>query len=333
MRIAGISSIMVPLDGSEAAVRAVAVAARMAVFRRARLHLVGVHRPASPVGNGMAAIPAPAQDFFRDDFRSHLESVAHDVSVFYRIRPEPILLEGVGGVASQLQEYAALHEIDLAVIRTHGRTGIGRILLGSVADGLVNDGLPCLLLRDHDAMGVTKEKDLPGIFRRILVPLDGTEDARAAVDLALSVATPSVSEIRLVLVVPPRDIAQPGAPEAVRSAARMAALQGYLADEAARIEEHGVRARGFTIIERSAAAGILACVEAQRIDLVAIASHHRSEAGRLFFGSVMDELVGKSEVPVLATRTGQLVQTKEWDAREREAVLPGGLRTVDLETA
>lgn len=333
MRIPGISSIMVPLDGSEAAVRAVAVAARMAVFRRARLHLVGVHRPAAPIGNGMAAIPAPAQEFFRDDFRSHLESVAHDVSVFYRIRPEPALLEGAAGVAAQLQEYASLHGIDIAVIRTHGRTGLGRILLGSVADGLVNDGLPCLLLRDHDAFGVSKEKDLPGVFRRILVPLDGTADARAAIDLALSAATPSVSEIRLVLVVPPRDTPQPGAPEAVRSAAKIAALQGYLAEEAARIEEHGVRARGFTIIDRSAAAGILSCVVAQRIDLVAIASHHRSEAARLFFGSVMDELIGKSEVPVLAARTGAPERLKEWGAREREGLLLRSLRSADLEHA
>jgi nucleotide-binding universal stress UspA family protein len=318
MTIPGFSSIMVPLDGSDAAVRAVAVAARMAIFRRARLHLVGVFRPAAPVGTGMAAVPAP-NEFFRDDLRSHLESVAHDVSVFHRIRPEPVLLEGTGSVASQLLEYAALHGIDLAVIRTHGRTGVGRLLLGSVADGLINQGLPCLLLRDHDARGATMEAQLPGIFRRILVPLDGSSDARCAIDLALSAATPAVSEIRLVLVVPPRDLPRPGAPEAVRSAARNASLEEYLEAEAARIEEHGVRARGFTIIERSPAAGILTCVEAQRIDLVAIASHHRSEAGRLFTGSVMDQLVGRSEVPVLAVRENRGLEVLESDEKAQES--------------
>jgi nucleotide-binding universal stress UspA family protein len=326
MSIPGITSIMVPLDGSDAAVRAVAVAARMAIFRRARLHLVGVFRPASPIGNGMAAVPAP-NEFFRNDLRAHLESVAHDVSVFHRVRPEPVLLEGTGSVASQLLDFAALHGIDLAVLRTHGRTGIGRLLLGSVADGLINEGLPCLLLRDHDARGATREAELPGIFRRVLVPLDGSSDARSAIDLALSVATPAVTEIRLVLVVPPRDLPQPGAPEAVRSAARNVALQDYLEAEAARIEEHGVRARGFTIIEPSAANGILTCVDAQRIDLVTIGSHHRTEAGRLFFGSVMDELIRKSEVPVLATRANgaQTVREWTWSAKEREGTTGSAL--------
>jgi nucleotide-binding universal stress UspA family protein len=314
--IPAVSSIMVPLDGSAEAVRAVALAARMAAFRRARLHLVGVFRPVSPVGNGMAAVPAPNQ-FFRDDLKTHLESVAHDVSVFHRIRPEPVLLEGSGSVSSQLQEYAALHQIGLAVMRTHGRTGVGRLLLGSVADGLINSGVPSLLLRDHDARGVTLESELPGIFRRILVPLDGTADARVAIDLALSVATPGVTEIRLVLVMPRAELPHPGAPEAVRLAARYATLEQYLGDEAARIEEHGVRSRGFTVVERSAALGILACVEAQRIDLVVIAAHHRSETSRLFLGSVMDELVGTSEVPVLAVREGAVHTAPQWHETER----------------
>jgi nucleotide-binding universal stress UspA family protein len=316
--IPALSSIMVPLDGSAEAVRAVSLAARMAVFRRARLHLVGVLRPVSPVGNGMVAAPPP-NEFFRDDLRTHLECVAHDVSVFHRIRPEPILLEGTGSVSSQLEDYAALHQVGLAVMRTHGRTGVGRILLGSVADGLINAGIPTLLLRDHDTQGVTREAELPGIFRRILVPLDGTADARAAIDLALNVATPGISEIRLVLVMPAGELPHAGAPDAIRLAAKYAALEQYLADEATRIEQHGVRSRGFTVVERSAALGILACVEAQRIDLVAIAAHHRTEASRLFLGSVMDELVGTSEVPVLAVREGARQAAPEWRGMQRRA--------------
>lgn len=322
LRTPGISSIMVPLDGSAEAVRAVALASRMAALRRARLHLVGVFRPVSPAGNGMSAVPAPNQ-FFRDDLRSHLESVAHDVSVFHRMRPEPVLLEGSGSVSAQLHEYADLHAVDLAVMRTHGRTGVGRILLGSVADGLINGGVPSLLLRDHDTRGVTLESELPGLFRRILVPLDGNADARAAIDLALTVATPGLSEIRLVLVMGAGELPHSGAPAAVRLAARYSTLEQYLADEAARIEAHGVRSRGFTVVERSAALGILACVEAQHIDLVVIASHQRSETSRLFLGSVMDELIGTSEVPVLAVREGGTKAHTRWEETERRGAVGG----------
>jgi nucleotide-binding universal stress UspA family protein len=263
----------------------------MALFRRARLHLVGVFRPAPIVGQGLAAVTEP-NTYFREDLRSHLEAVAHDVSVFHRLRPEPVLLEGTGSVAAQLLEYAALHDIGLTVLRTHGRTGLGRIFLGSVADGLINAGHPCLLLRDRDARGASAEAQLPGIFRRILVPMDGGDDARAALEMALDVATPGVSEIRLVRVVPPGET--PVVP----------AFDGHLADDATWIEEHGIKSRSLVVEHESPAEGILACVEAQRIDLVAIASHHRSETGRLLSGSVIDALVSRSEVPLLARRLG-----------------------------
>lgn len=298
MAVPGISSIMVPLDGSDAAVRAVAVAARMALFRRARLHLVGVFRPAPVVGQGLAAVPEP-NTYFREDLRTHLEAVAHDVSVFHRLRPEPVLLEGTGSVAAQLLEYAELHGIGLTVLRTHGRTGIGRMLLGSVADGLIGAGLPCLLLRDHDVHGVTMEAQLPGIFRRILVPVDGGDDSRAALDMALDLATPGVSEIRIVRVATPRD------------ASLVPAFGGHLAEDVAWIEEHGIRARSFTVEYETPAEGILACVEAQRIDLVAIASHHRTEAGRLLSGSVIDTLISRSEVPIVARRVGLAAMRRE----------------------
>lgn len=302
MSKSGISAIMVPLDGSEAAVRAVTVAARMAVFRGARLHLVGVFRPSTTVIDGVIA-PAGTDDFFRDDLRSHLESVAHDVSVFHRLRPDPVLLEGSESVAEQLAAYARLHRIDLVVMRTHGRGGLGRLVLGSVADALINDAdVPCLILRDRHAGGIMRESTMPGVFRRILVPLDGSIESRSGIDQAIALATPGITEIRPVLVIPPRDLPVPGAPESVRSAAKNAALDEYLASLTASIEDRGVAAHAVTMVHRSPAEGLLHCIEAQRIDLVSIASHHRSAAGRLLLGSVIDRLVTATDVPLLAHR-------------------------------
>jgi nucleotide-binding universal stress UspA family protein len=63
------------------------------------------------------------------------------------VGPEvPVSLTATGGdPADQILRYAGLHPIDLIVVGTHGRTGVGRALLGSVAERVVR-GARCPVL-------------------------------------------------------------------------------------------------------------------------------------------------------------------------------------------
>ena len=303
MERSGISAIMVPLDGSREAVRAAGIAARMARLRNASLHLTGVFQPILPAESPPDTTSEP-DAFFREDFRAHLQRVALDVADFYHLAPETTLLEGTGAVARQLEEWARANGIDLVVMRTRARGGIERLLLGSVADELINDtDLPCLLLRDHHTGGAS-EPQLHGIFHRILVPLDASVASRAGIDQALAVATPGITELRLLLVIPTLSLPM-RAGESLGSPGRRAELDEYFAELVAEIESRDVRARFITISHPSAAGGILERVHSQAIDLISIVSEHRSAANRFFLGSVIDQLVTGSTVPILARRKGR----------------------------
>lgn len=63
-----------------------------------------------------------------------------------------------GDPAKAIPAYAAAHDCDLIVMGSHGRTGIGRVLLGSVADGVVrNAKCPVLIERAKEAAGIHSE--------------------------------------------------------------------------------------------------------------------------------------------------------------------------------
>jgi nucleotide-binding universal stress UspA family protein len=107
--------ILVATDFSDVASAALRVAADYARRLGGRLHLFHV---TSPVEHNVTRLLADAAD-----------EAGVDV---------PATLASVGGDApDEIVRYAARHSIDLIVLGTHGRTGVSRLLLGSVAERVV----------------------------------------------------------------------------------------------------------------------------------------------------------------------------------------------------
>lgn len=307
MTTRAVAEILVPLDGSEAADRAIPFAARLAARVGARVHLVSVVRPvvAGTAGMlpGFAVMPTDLDSITRTALEKHLEERADDIELLYGVLVEHQVLDALDPVADQLVEYSATRHIDLIVMVTHGRSAIGRLCLGSVGTALLERaGIPCLLLRDRHGHVARRPARTFG-FSRILVPVDGTQESEAAIDQAVALATPGITEIRLLVVVPEHWLPNPRREYAVPESVQLANAEAYAQGLARRLAERGYQARGFTVAHTSPAGAIAECVEAQRIDLVSITSHHRSEPDRLMFGSVIDALVHATDVPVLAQRT------------------------------
>lgn len=305
MPVPMVSDILVPLDGSDAADRAIPVAARLAARMGARLHLVAVARPLVATGSGMlpgmAVYPTDVDAVVHVGLVTHLDTRGEDVELLYGVPVLREVLAGETSVPDQLMQYASEHDVDLIVMRSHGRSAVGRLCLGSVGDALVQRaGIPCLLLRDrhHPPRGSRTS----WAFSRILVPLDSTPESEAGIEQALGLATPGVTEIRLLVVVPEKWVPVPGSEYAVPAAARLANAEAYARGLARRLTERGYVAHGFTVSNSSPARAIADCVEEQHIDLVSISSHHRSGPDRLMFGSVIDTLLHETDVPILARR-------------------------------
>jgi nucleotide-binding universal stress UspA family protein len=69
----------------------------------------------------------------------------------------------VGSVAECIVDYAAAGDIDLVAMCTHGRTGLARWALGSVADRVLRAGTtPILLMRAQQATAASRPEEVPG---------------------------------------------------------------------------------------------------------------------------------------------------------------------------
>ena len=141
--------ILVPIDGSATAERALQEAIKLGAGK-AQLRLVYVIEQIYPLDTeGYAFIDYVAlQEAVRQTGKRTLAQAAETVRRS-GITAETALLDVPGErVASVIDGEALAWKADLIVIGTHGRSGLGRLLLGSVAEGVVRGAsVPVLLVR------------------------------------------------------------------------------------------------------------------------------------------------------------------------------------------
>lgn len=137
--------IMVAVDGSDTAQRGLQEAIRLAKDQKARLAVV--HVIDIVVVNGADDFPETYIDSMRDYARNTLEQArqaAQAAGVETEVQSPEIFTSGYH-VADKIAQLAGDWKADLLVVGTHGRRGVNRLLLGSVAERVVR-GAPCPLL-------------------------------------------------------------------------------------------------------------------------------------------------------------------------------------------
>ena len=189
--------ILVPLDGSDFAERALSPAVTLATRLGAEIHLHSVIStvPVVPVS---FADPILLPDWVEQDearLRGYVEQTADRVAADSgELRVEAGV--SVGLVGETIREVADELDIDLVVLTTHGRGPVRRAWLGSTADELLRTLERPLLLLPPTAVGEGFFAD--DRIRHLMVPLDGSEAAEAALE-ALSLVLPAVGDVRITL--------------------------------------------------------------------------------------------------------------------------------------
>lgn len=148
------------------------------------------------------------------------------------------------------------------------------------------------------------------MFSKLLVPLDGSDTSMAAVPVAVAMARQFGAKLLLLEMVPVRganialatDVAT-GAmtdPGVIQTdvEVREQAAEGFVSAVAEQLTAQGLDV-SFTTGVGDEDDGILQATAEQGVDLVVMASHRRGFLGRLFSGSVTDDVVHQSRVPVL----------------------------------
>jgi nucleotide-binding universal stress UspA family protein len=290
--------IVVPLDGSELSEGVLPYATAIAKATSSRLLLVTVWEGAEAALS--QTFPTLAEDVFRQGeahYEAYLKQIVdRETRAGVTIDAEVL----TGDPAERLLGLIAERGADLLALATHGRSGLGRWVYGSVAGKLIREAdVPTLAVGPN----VLEAKAQTATITRILLPLDGSELSELALQPAGELAAALGAEIVLTQVlrwatqafafgVPDVDVAR--VDEQLAEAAH-----AYLA---ARREALGAKASVRTIVLRGTPAeAIIDLVESERIDLIVMASHTRAGLARAVLGSVADRVI-QGKAPVLLFR-------------------------------
>lgn len=302
--------ILVPLDGSRFAERALPLATNVAEHAEGTLHLLSVHVPWAPADMPFAVaatVVAEAETAAREALRLYLDRVSaqlreRGVAVDTAIR--------VGAAASSVLDVATELDCDLIAMSTHGRGGFERLWLGSVADRVVRESrIPVLLVsaREPAPDDRSAEPPAPRGLRTVIVPLDGSSFARQALVPATSLGDAFSAEYVLFRAVPAsapilaiagdRGVAVAETVEKERAEARRGV--DHVAD---RLRDAGYSVTVMIEEEADPTRALLALAEATPDAVIAMTTHGRGGLGRALLGSMADKVVRASSRPVLLVR-------------------------------
>ena len=294
-------TILLPLDGSPLAEQAIPYAAALARTAAARLILVRATQAQSLLD--VDAVDAQAGVVSRAEHEleataARLRETGLDVDGYvYYERPVLAILDA-----------AQRHQVDLIVLSTHGRSGLGRVIYGSVADDVLRRAeVPVLLVPPMLDHAWPTDRPLT-----VLVPLDGSTLAEAALESANLLAEGLGARLHLLQVVQPPTyplygdgyVYIPFDDEAERANARQ-----YIEQQAAKLAGRG-RPATFEVAVGSPDVVIARTAAEQQADVIAMATHGRGGLARLVLGSVATGTLRRSHVPLLLTRPVGLGQTE-----------------------
>lgn len=144
------------------------------------------------------------------------------------------------------------------------------------------------------------------MYRRILVPLDGSALAEQALPRAVAQAEKFGAEIVLLKVLQPLSELTFSAPSTVRAAEKASAqlVRDYLDGVAARIREQDIPVQ-VALVEGKPYVEIIRFAEENGMDLIVISTRGQSGWSRWLLGSVADRVVRGATVPVLLVQCHQ----------------------------
>lgn len=306
--------VLVPLDGSPFAELALPVGIDIARRHGARLTLVLVHQP-SPAPPAIFA-PGPVVAMgnagalgenaaLREASQRYLERMAGDVGEQSGLAVTPVLLTGSPkrALIAHIQDSSDEQRPDLVVMSTHGRGGLNRLWLGSVADAVMRHvAVPVLLLKTPE--GADQPESPPALLcRRVLVPLDGSALSERAVDAAVSLCGVADAHYVLASVTEPvtamaHTALAAQAPALTDDDARGAA-ERYLAGVADRLGARGLTVRVVSLVDGNPARVLLELAEQADCTLVAMTTHGLGGWQRTLLGSVTDKVIRGTDRAVL----------------------------------
>lgn len=298
-----IKNILFPTDFSKCAGQALQHALFLTKYYRARLHmlhLIVLHQ--EDPHNPAHSFPYP-KELHEILKKMATERMSIDLQATNEDEKEvDVIFEELRGFSATdlILQYADEHDIDLIVMGTHGRRGLGYMFLGSIAQEVVRKAsCPVYTIR---------ESERPQPYRRIdkiLSPVDFSDHSKTAISAAREVAKLYSARLQLLHVI--EDRIHP----AFYASGKETLLEinpdivDYSQKAMKRIfgESPGPDiAADFKVVTGPVVNEILRYVHCNNIDLIVIATHGLSSLKHFLLGSVAEKVIRRATCPVLAVR-------------------------------
>lgn len=289
-----LKTILVPLDGSKPGELALVYAKELAIGLGAEIRLVCAPERREEETRR-------ACSFYLEEIRERLHGNTQKANPAVDVRI--VLVEGEP--ASGIVDYAEKEQIGLIVLASHGHSGILRWPLGSIASKIIQHSpVPVLMVRASEDL--LKKPPAGRVFKKILLPLDGSPLGEAALPLTIEIAQALGSEVVLFRAVDIQlHIHSIGGPDHFRYTEQQ--VEQMNKDAAAYLD--GTRKKYPVIKIRTllatgdAASEILKAAEAENVSLVAMSSHGHTGIDRWVLGSISNKILHAGKEPLLIVRT------------------------------
>jgi nucleotide-binding universal stress UspA family protein len=265
-------SLLLVTDGSEFSEGAVKEAIRVAGASKAKLTALTVVE----FNPEFEALAPDAVEKMETDARNYIDSVKA------RAEKEGVSCEALvrRGITphEQIVEVADKLKVDAIVMGRRGRTGIMRLLMGSVTARVVGHA-------PVNVFVVPRAGELT--FKNILVATDGSTCSEVASDWAVGIAKVSGGSV-VVISVAEDEKAMDEAKTCVEKVKEIAGKEGVKSE---------------TMVEKGKAAeAIVGTAKQKGCDLIVLGSHGRTGVSRLLMGSVAERVIGHAEGSVLVVK-------------------------------
>ena len=279
--VAKMEKLLVATDGSIFSESAIREAINLARTCSSKLIAISVVKTSPEFEDLVPQVSEKAEK----EMREHLESVKSRASK-EGVDCEIVIHRGEEPFQNIVND-AAKNQVDMIIIGTHGRTGLKRLLMGSVTARVIGHA-PCnvLVVPLHAKVEC----------RHILVATDGSRYSDAAASEAIGIAKRCGGSLIVISVaLSDKEIILPEDDE------EMILAKDNVKKIVGLAEKEGVKTEGLTAIGKPYEA-IVETSKQKHADLIVVGSHGKTDLNRLLMGSVTERIIGHSESAVLIVK-------------------------------
>jgi nucleotide-binding universal stress UspA family protein len=287
-----LKKILVPLDGSELGEMALVYAKELAGAIDLEVQMVCAAERQDKETHRM--------------FSLYLEKVAERVKTqVKRTNPKSDVKTVVvdGDPATALVEYSEKEGIDLLIMMSHGRSGIMPWAMGSTTNKVIQRSqTPVLLVR---ASAKSSKRRPVQVFKKILLPLDGSPMGEAALPYVKAIAQALDCEVILLGVVEVvQHIHTIGGPDHfIYSEQQIEQMKSETARYLEKVSEQFAKEKAHIILRKGDPAQEIIKISAEEnVNVVAMSSHGKSGITRWIMGSVSNKVLHAGKTPLLLVR-------------------------------